>query len=181
MLRLDKSSFENFYKLTSKKGLDVALNSLIKINDYLLSTKHQNIELVSIERNGSIFTIEKTDFEEYKHNPDLKGREPTIWNSTVHCGSTFASKQQIYFVGGYANSYHTWGFEDSDLQWKLQQVFGIKFIDKVAKFNVLHLDHDKEYFVANAMKENEELLEKRKKVSVFEAITFDKKYFGDIK
>lgn len=180
MTRLIKESFESFYDSCSKVGIEEAINQLYKISDYEMSTEQRQSNLKIVNRRGTIFTIDNDDFERYMNTPSLKGHEPTIWHASMHCGGTFAKKEQIEAVKGYSTAYKTWGFEDSDIQWKLSQIFPMEFFPNEEKYKVMHLDHPKGYFDAKAAKMNENTFNARKLAGINKAIEHDSKYFGGL-
>ncbi|MFT4308623.1 MAG: galactosyltransferase-related protein [Candidatus Woesearchaeota archaeon] len=88
-------------------------------------------------------------------------------------GGTFASARELRAVAGYSERYQVWGFEDADLQWKLDEAFGTNGIPDKERLRVLHLDHPKGYFDINASEQNKSILAERKRRGIAYAVAED--------
>ena len=80
-------------------------------------------------------------------------------------------------VGGYSEVYETWGYEDVDVQWKLEQRCPVGQIPDKDRFRVLHLDHDKSYFSPQHNADNQRRFQERK-LDPTGAIAHDKACFN---
>ena len=110
----------------------------------------------------------------YDVDPSLRGSEPVIWNQVVHIGGLFAERERILAVGGYHDGFRVWGNEDTDLQWKLAVTGGVGILPDSERLEVLHLDHDKEYFLKDVWLRNKEIHARRRKRGVERAIRNDR-------
>ena len=97
-----------------------------------------------------------------------------IWSEDLHCGGNLFRKEHFYQVGRYCENFVNWGCEDSDLQWKMTAYYDLQFFPKTEKFEVLHLDHSKDYFSSSMWNLNEEICAKRKTAGVDCAIKKDR-------
>ncbi len=178
--RLPLPYFDEFKKNVERQGLEAALKNLYFPNDYVASTMHEEYPLkVVTGKNGRIYNTSMDSFRNYKKNDLLKGWEPTIWFDVIHCGGTFATRKQIDSAGWYSESYFTWGYEDSDFQWKLSECFGIEAIPRDRRFEVLHLDHDKNYFSKDTNIRNQLYFEERKRRGFVRSIEEDQQLRGE--
>ena len=98
----------------------------------------------------------ETDFQEYLATEENKGCEPKFFNQERHCGATFAPTDAFIKVGGYCESFTSWGCRDADVQWKLESIIGMDLIPYISSFEVIHLDHPKGYFDKEDWNENRE-------------------------
>ena len=173
---LIKTGFNEFLERVNLFGINEAINSLDLKQDYIATTDGKQLELKVVTKKTE---YEKTfialidDFEKYTRDACLKGREPTIWLEDRHAGGNFIRRQHFDLVGGYCEAFINWGCEDADLQWKLSQIFRMQLFPKVSCLEVLHLDHDREYFSARMWKRNEELLAERKQKRIWKVINED--------
>jgi len=172
--RLIQADVDYFLRLVEEKGIDEAISFLRYPNEYVanLSENAHELKVVS-HKNGRIYTTEISVFQRYLVDESMKGKEPTFWHDIVHIGGIFAQREMILSVGGYSDSYITWGYEDVDLQWKLNEVYSTRIIPKSKNFEVLHLDHPKGYFSPEQNIRNRQLFEKRQTRGVEEAVKYD--------
>lgn len=177
VVRLHEESFDEFSKRAQEDGIRSALETLVELNRYQVATEWTDSTLAIIGRRGRTFTVDHSKFIQYLQDPSLRGTEPSFWYDVVHPGGTFASVKQLLYVGGYSETYRVWGFEDSDLQWKLDQRFGCRPIPHDQQFNVLHLDHQKGYFDKSQNQQNHRVFEERKSRGIEEAIEHDRSTF----
>lgn len=184
MRRLPLDNFEKFLKLTRTKGISHTIDSLNISQEYLACLDDKIRELKThvkeSETNGYVktFTAFVEDFKTYVNNPEMKGKEPLFWTENRHCGGNFFRRVQFLSIGGYCQSFINWGCEDSDLQWKLNQIYTLQLIPQKKIFEVMHLDHLKNYFSPEMWKRNENIELERKKEGITIAIKQDK---GNIK
>ena len=173
--RLIKEDVDKFINLTELLGIDEAVKKLVFPNDYLASFNYnvEHLKIVEHKENGRIYTTSLSTFKEYLKNENMKGLEPTFWNDVVHIGGIFTKTEMMRKVGNYTNVYLTWGYEDMDLQWKLDELFSTRRLPCDKNFEVIHLDHDKGYFSKEQNRINRLLFEKRKKEGVEKAIKYD--------
>ncbi len=179
MRRLPIENFEIFKKRFEVQGIQNVLDSLHKDNEFLATTDRNTRNLKVFFKNSEdylkVFTTSIENFEKYVKDDKLKGKEPLIWSENLHCGGNFFRRRHFDKVGGYCVKFINWGCEDSDLQWKLKEIFNLQFFPKIEEFTVLHLDHTKEYFVKENWKKNEQLYALRKKKGILYAIKEDLK------
>lgn len=172
--RLIQEDVDQFVKIVDRKGIMTAKNSLKFPNKYVANLNGDKHELkVVTHKTGRIYTTEVSTFERYKSDESMNGKEPTFWHDIVHIGGIFTRTDMINSVGGYSNSYITWGYEDVDLQWKLNGIYSTRIIPKVPKFEILHLDHQKDYFSPECNLKNRQLFEIRQAKGVKKAIELD--------
>lgn len=172
--RLIQKDVEEFIKIVEREGIIESLNHLKYPNKYVatLNGEGHNLKVVT-HKNGRVYTTEISTFNQYLHDEFMKGKEPTFWHDVVHIGGVFTRTEMVNLVGGYTDSYITWGYEDVDLQWKLDGIFSTRIIPKVKKFEVLHLDHQKGYFSQECNIRNRQLFERRQAEGVEKAIQYD--------
>ncbi len=98
---------------------------------------------------------------------------PDIWQTAMHYGGLFVSYDNFIKVCGYCEQYFNWGYEDIDIQWKLDAYTGIQFIDSaIRNCGVLHFEH-------NSRRQNEiytlnnAVFERRKKAGQQKAVKGD--------
>ena len=84
-------------------------------------------------------------------------------------------REQFVSVGGYCEDFVNWGCEDSDLQWKFAEKYGIEFFPD--ELEVIHLDHPKGYFSPEMWVRNEKIITQRKSEGVESAIRLDKSVY----
>ena len=176
MRRLPLDNFEEFLRLSQEFGILNAMASLDRSQEFLinLDKKYRPLKVVQkMDTYMKTFTASETDHARYKADPTLKGKEPTIWFENLHCGGNFFRRSQFNHVGGYSEEFINWGREDSDLQWKIQQCFELRFIPKETVFEVMHLDHDKSYFSKEMWKRNEAMEQDRQKRGIAYCIAHD--------
>lgn len=172
--RLVKADVPIFIEMVDQAGIHQAIKALKHPNEYVANLDGSPVELKVVNhRDGRTYTTDMEMFIKYKHDPSLKGLEPTFWFDIMHVGGIFALAEQVHAVGGYTSSYLTWGHEDSDLQWKLEMMYGIMQIPRKKEFEILHLDHDKGYFCPEQNISNKQIFAKRKELGIGTAIAVD--------
>jgi hypothetical protein len=174
--RLIERDVPTFIELIRENGISEALSSLDFSREYIafLGEEPESLKVVNHKTNGRTYTTPMSLFQEYISSDELKGLEPTVWNDVVHIGGIFSRTQHVHDVGSYTDSYATWGYEDVDLQWKLDEIFGIEDVPQQNKFEVIHLDHPKGYFSKEANERNRLAFERRQEEGVEKAILYDK-------
>ncbi len=116
------------------------------------------------------FTAFEEDFQRFIGGEN-KGKEPMFWIENRHCGGNMFRRVQFESVGGYCEDFVNWGCEDSDLQWKFAEKYGIEFFPD--ELEVIHLDHPKGYFSPEMWARNEKINAQRKEEGVEAAIRID--------
>ncbi len=163
-----------FIELVERKGIIKALRNLKFPNEYVANCDGSQHDLKVVKhRNGRLYTTELSTFQRYLSDKSMLGKEPTFWHDVVHIGGIFTRTEMIRSIGGYTNSYITWGYEDVDLQWKLDSIYSTRKMPLSGKFEVLHLDHPKGYFSPEHNVRNKHLFEKRQAEGVEKAILYD--------
>jgi glycosyltransferase involved in cell wall biosynthesis len=142
--RLPKSDFAAFQERVRESGLPGAIASLWR-DDYFLSAGGP-LQYCLTEKDSKRYTCLATDHAVWKSSPAMRDRAPEFWDSTTHRGGTFALRSLWLAVGGYAEEYRAWGYEDADLQWKLGMCATVGVLPVSEDLRVLHLDHPKTYF-----------------------------------
>ncbi len=172
MIRLLEASFEEFYWSVQHRGITSALSQL-DLTGYITSIGLTDYKLRTIQRKGKALTTSEALFEKFKADPSLRPLAPTLFYDTTHIGGIFVPRQRFDSVAGYCEKFYTWGYEDSDLQWKLEQIAPTEEIPFEVKFKVLHLDHPKPYFCPEQNDINRAIAEARMHRSISEAIRED--------
>ncbi len=173
MRRLAERDVDRFTRLARAEGIDAALTELNCPDPYRTSMNGDLPELTVIDHKGRTFTVLTSDFERYRADESLRGTEPTLFYDIRHIGGAIARRDHILSVGGFAERYHTWGFEDRDLQWKLQAVAPVELIPQASELTVVHLDHAKHYYSSAANQRNKEAFAHRKGCGVASAVAED--------
>lgn len=173
MRRLPLDNFEDFWRLFNEKGIWGAVSLLDFSQKYIATTDGTIRPLKVVEQESEYYTKTFTtsigQFQRYIEGPSLKGKEPMIWSEDLHCGGNFFRREHYDAIGGYCQEFINWGCEDSDLQWKFAHFNLLEFFPYAKEFEVLHLDHPKEYFSPEMWKKNEEICAERRKVGAKEA------------
>ena len=181
MRRLPLDNFEEFWNRVQQNGIESAICSLDLSQEYLATIDGILRELKVVRKNTpeqvKVFTASMENFRRYLADPSLKGKEPTMWSENLHCGGNFFRRQQFESVGGYCSLFLNWGCEDSDLQWKIGEKYGLEFFPTKKEFEVLHLDHPKGYFSPEKWKMNEAIENERKRRGIDQVIAEDKNEF----
>lgn len=174
--RLIESDVARFIKLVEDNGIIEALHHLKYPNEYVANLDGSQHDLKAVtHNNGRVYTTELSTFQRYLSDKTMKGKEPTFWHDVVHIGGIFARRDLVLSVGGYTESYITWGYEDVDLQWKLREMYSTRIIPPLNFYEVLHLDHPKNYFSQEYNKRNKKLFERRQSEGLEKAIENDLK------
>ncbi len=177
MRRLPLLFFEDFKETERKCGLDMAVTTLFIDDGCIAKTRPQPIKFSIVERNGKEFTILEDDINLYLSSNAFKGDEPLFFFPSTHAGATIARMEHIEQVGGYAEVYMHYGWEDADLQWKLGERFALQKIPKEESLMVMHLDHKKPYHNKVAFQQNKATFERRVREGISNAIFTDQKRF----
>jgi len=175
MRRLPQGQYEEFERRITSQGIEEAIASLDKSQDYVATVDCKPIKLRVFEKESvypKTFTAFEEDFQAYIKDPANQGREPIFWNENRHCGANLFRREDFLEVGGYSEEFVNWGCEDSDLQWKLSEAYNLEFFP--ANLEVLHLDHSKCYFSSEMWKRNEAISERRVKEGLAKAIEIDR-------
>lgn len=172
--RLPKDQLLHFQSRIQTQGLEATLVELR--NDLYVASLTGPVQYKLSEKDGRHYTCIQSDYKLWCSSTEMRQRAPTFWDSTRHRGGTLAPKMLWHEVGGYSEVYETWGFEDVDVQWKLQQNSPVDYIPDEDRFRVLHLDHDKSYFIPQHNAANKQRFQDRK-ANPTQAITHDKIYF----
>lgn len=127
-----------------------------------------------IEYSGRPMILREADFKVYIHNPGASAGWEQRWMLALrHDGAIAARRSQIDAVGGYAESFYQWGYEDYDLQWKLGELFCLVPLENYPEFEVIHLDHEKGWFDKLLFERNGFLHWKRRERTIAGAIIAD--------
>ena len=180
MRRLIIDNFNEFSNLRENLGFSGAINKLDFNQKYITTTDKIERKLKIIKKSSDyekIFTCSWQKFIRYSADKNLKGLEPTIWKENLHAGGNFFRKKHFELVGGYCERYSNWGREDSDLQWKLGELYNLEFFPKNENLEVIHLDHELPYFSKEKWQNNEIISHKRVELGAYNAILEDLKIF----
>jgi len=182
MRRLLLQDFDWFNSLVKNNGLEKALDLLDFSQDYIVKPKDQkrNIRAFKKLESGRIKTFIATgeDLQRYRSSEENKGSEPLYFNQEIHCGAVFAPTQAFSDVGGYSEGFVSWGVWDADIQWKLEHIGDMNLIPKERRFDVIHLDHSKEYFNKDKWAQDRLLQIKRRESGAEECIKEDREEYG---
>lgn len=176
MRRLPIGEFNEFERRVQKLGIDKAVGSLDLSQEYLATLNGKQRKIRIFEKDNiyrKTFTAFEEDFQRYVADEKNKGKEPMFWNENRHCGGNLFRMEQFINVGGYSEEFINWGCEDSDLQWKLSEMYDLQFFP--ANLEVLHLDHPKGYFSPEMWKRNEEISRRRVKDGILKSIEIDRR------
>lgn len=179
MRRLPDEYFGQFSLLVEADGLASALGALHRDQDYIatLDRREHRIRVFSKVSDTDDYTKTFTASEDTLAtvSPDRYGEIwPQVWSEDRHCGGILCRRSQLQRVAGYCEEFLSWGCEDSDLQWKLGDLFRMRFFPYTRTFEVLHLDHSKEYFSKNAWDSNEAICRIRRERGVLPSIAADR-------
>jgi hypothetical protein len=172
--RLPKNQFAVFDSRVQAQGLAQTLASL-RCDPYFASLE-EIVPYRLSEKAGRQYTCILSDYALWRSSPELRERAPTFWDSTRHHGGTLALRSHWLEVGGYADVYRAWGYEDADVQWKLSTRCPLSEIPNEDRFRTLHLDHEKTYFSPQHHLENKQRFEERK-IQPADTITHDRLRF----
>ena len=179
MRRLPIGDFTVFYEWVKKQGIIQAISRLDFGQNYIVTIDGAPRKVRVFEKESTYrktFTAFEEDFQVFSGSNN-NGLEPMFWNENRHCGGNLFRREQFDTVGGYCEDFVNWGCEDSDLQWKLSDTYGIGFFPD--DFEVIHLDHPKGYFSPEMWSRNEKICALRKIEGVETAIKADRLvYFG---
>lgn len=77
-----------------------------------------------------------------KFNPNIMEEFSGYWKTAMHYGGLFCSFKNFINVRGYCEQYYNWGWEDTDIQWKLNEFTGIQIVDNsIKKCSLIHFEH----------------------------------------
>ncbi len=182
MRRLPIENFEDLKNRYEKNGIDFALSSLDCSQPYGSTYPENPIRIRHFikEINGvrEVLVATQTDHEKYLGGKN-KGKEPFFYTLEVHAGGTLMRKEQFEYIGGYCERYSGWGCHDVDLQWRLKHFFDLKRIPQIPFFEVLHLDHPRNYFSNERWKKNERILCERQSLGVLDIIKEDCRHYNN--
>lgn len=96
------------------------------------------------------------------------------WKTAMHYGGLFCSFNNFIKAVGYSEYYYNWGYEDTDIQWKLDEFTGIQLVDSAVKeCSLIHFEHP--IRCENSQYEtNTKTFEQRKDLGQHKAIENDK-------
>ena len=180
MMRIDIHSFDAFYEANVNYDSDYALALLTKLNNYVLGIGQPPFDVNVSYKDGEKLVIGEENYRMYKSCPEMKGMEPTIWNPVFHRGGTLAKALELRKLGGYSPHYEAWGYEDTDIHWKIREKFGIKRVPDEDKYKVYHLDHPKPYFDQFLFKNNYSKFNARKEKGIDTCIKEDLHHYLEI-
>lgn len=172
--RLPKEHFSTFFSRSCEQSLAPAIEALWK--DDFFASVGEPVKYRLTEKDGKYYTCVAADHAVWKSSPALRERAPEFWDSTRHRGGTFAPRDLWLRVGGYADVYRAWGYEDADVQWKLSTIQRPNELPNEERFRVLHLDHSKGYFSPQHHHDNKQRFEARK-ATPHESIQHDRLHF----
>lgn len=179
MRRLPIEDFDNFKKMWEELGLRKTLENLDMSEEFTAKMPGSKVSIVSFRKKESgklkTFLYSSSDFKKYNQNPKLKGNEPKYSTLNVHAGATFMEKRHFHAVGGFCEKFTCWGCHDADLQWKLRKKFNLIEFPNFPEYEVLHLDHERNYFDKERWQANLELQRSRRAREVDEVIKEDLK------
>jgi len=184
MRRLLLEDFEWFYSQVSLAGLEKALTFLDKSQEYTVKPKGSEKQMRVFPKfeNGrqKIFIASESDFQKYISSEENKGLEPLYFTQDRHCRAVFTRLKDLIKVGGYHEGFISWGVWDADVQWKLENLTGIRPIPYNEDFIVIHLDHEKNHFSSSRWEQDKELQKIRRNKGASASIAEDKKiYLGN--
>ncbi len=174
MRRLPLSDFATFNKLAEDYGIVGAISRLDFKQKYIVTVDGLPRRVRVFEKDSvykKTFTAFEEDFQRFIAMEN-KGREPMFWNENRHCGGMLFRRSQFESVGGYCEDFVNWGCEDSDLQWKFAEKYGIEFFPD--RLEVIHLDHPKGYFSPEMWANNEKISAQRRRNGVEAIIKIDR-------
>jgi hypothetical protein len=175
MRRLHLDEFDEFEERIAQNGIENAVASLDLSQEYIATVNGEKRKIRIFGKKSiypKTFTAFEDDFQTYIGNDSYQGREPLFWNENRHCGGNLVRMNHFINLGGYSEEFINWGCEDSDLQWKLSEVYNLEFFPE--SFEVMHLDHPKGYFSPEMWKRNEEISSRRVKQGIQRAIEIDR-------
>lgn len=186
MRRLPIACFPTFSQMSQEYGLTTALGMLQRPNKYLAFAGDVQYKLKVRRRpgvledynDGLVFTCTEEDYAQYVDDPSLRGLEPIVFHQVRHIGGIFARRDQLIAVGGYSENFLVWGNEDTDIQWKIADVFQLDYVPDFERFEVLHLDHVKGYFCPKQWQRNKALQAARWARRVDDIVEEDKAAFS---
>lgn len=157
--RLPKPDVTCWLTSCDADGIDRALAELRPQGRYLTRASSRPFVVHERTLDGQSFTIDHHDFESI--DPALLNVfDPTRWHHVIHFGSVFARREDLLAIGGFCETYTGWGFEDVDLQWKLEKRCGMRsFPDDL---EVVHLDHPKSDYSRAGLDRNGERYHRRR-------------------
>ncbi len=179
MRRLSIEDFEGFRRMWEELGLEKALANLDMSNDFAAKLPGSPVSILPFRKKESgrlkTFLYSSSDLGRYNEDPNLKGSEPKYSTLSVHAGATFMKIEHFWAVGGFCEKFVAWGCHDADLQWKLRNRFSLFEFPNFPEYEVLHLDHEREYFDRERWQANREIQRSRRSGGVDMAISDDLK------
>jgi len=177
MRRLPLENFHEFYEQSEMEGLEKAISNLNMDQPYLATSKKNPIKMRVFEKEESgkrkIFLYTEGDHKKYLSDPSNKGKEPIFSTLNTHAGAILMRRDHFEDVGGYCVQFAGWGCHDADLQWKLRESFSIEQFPHDYRFEVLHLDHERNYFSHERWMKNREIQKRRRVQGVIKSVEED--------
>ncbi len=177
MRRLPIENFDEFATVMNNTNLQTALGELDVSNPYIATTHKNPIKMkvfrTKEKEKHKVFLYTEPDHNIYKTNPLNQGKEPVFSTLNVHAGGTLMKRREFEYVGGFCESFIGWGCHDADIQWKLGEVYGAEQFSERREFEVLHLDHARQYFSQERWLKNREIQKRRRQEGVLVAILDD--------
>ncbi len=170
MRRLPVECLAEFKEMVEQDGLLSAMDSLDKSQDFAVTTPNNKVVMRVFRKfeygEERIFLYTAPDHKRYISDPNNRGKEPLFSTLHFHAGGILMRRSQFDLVGGYSLGFGGWGCHDEDIQWKLSEVFDLKRIPGEARFEIIHLDHERDYFDKDRWAKNREERTKRVKKGV---------------
>ncbi len=177
MKRLIKSQLTSFYERVQKNGLFYEIKKLNFPDGYTTNrNKTDKLKVLKYGYYKKKYTIPLKDFKKIGKK-DLEKYGYGLLFFTYHAGAVFVERKKVITVGGYCQNYHAWGYEDVDLQIKLNKVFKTKHrmsIPKTKNYDVLHLD-DRNNFSKKGYDRNTRIFKERMEGNFIDLARRDKK------
>ncbi|MDI6737852.1 MAG: glycosyltransferase family 2 protein [Nanoarchaeota archaeon] len=145
-------------------------------NPYVVSLSDDAVDLEYNIHKGRLFIGYPDEIKMIAAPEDKKKQDAVIWHEVAHQGAILSRIEDLHQVGGYCDRYRSWGYEDTDIIWKLKSICMAKEIPKEKEFTVLHLDHEKPYFNADDRDSNRAIFHERKARGTTAIIDEDVKY-----
>jgi hypothetical protein len=177
MRRLKVNDFVEFSEEVERFGIGKVIKSLFFPDDFIATIKEKKSDTLSVKFGPKkIYTTSAKNYEKYLSDQSFIGFDPRIWSDRIHYGMIFTRLKNILQVSGYSERYLHWGYEDVDTQWKLSKFFDFQEITNLKEFEVLHLDHLKNYFSKDISDKNQKIFERRVAEGINRSIEYDRKH-----
>ncbi len=110
----------------------------------------------------------------FSSNYNPKNFKQFKWVTMCHFGGLFCTRELFFNIGGFSEYYLTYGFEDTDIQFKFDRYYSVQFIDNVIKdTSIIHFEH-KSRCQNEDYQKNYLIFEKRKNDNINNVILLDK-------